>query len=77
MTSKEAYIIAYFKEVEGLKRAPELEDIIMNNTTHCFCYARDVIRGKLPDKMHNKMLLYAMEDPSNYDVKSYFKLINK
>ena len=66
----------------------EAEDVIMDDPQASFYYSKDVIEGKLPDKMHNRMLLYAIEKSSYLDpelilistgkwVKLYFEFINK
>jgi len=59
--------------VKSLK--PELEDIIMTDERYSYFYASDIIKGKLPEKMHNMMLLRAIEDPNNIYVKNYFEFI--
>ena len=56
-------------------RWKEAEDTITG--IYMFCYAMNVIKGKLPDKMHNMMLLDAIENPNSLHVKSYFEFINK
>jgi len=60
------------KALDAGKRLPELEHIIMTCSYESYRYARYVIKGELPNKMHNTMLLYAIEDPNNIWVKSYF-----
>jgi len=66
---------AYLYASEVIKgRWIEAEDIIMTHPGRCFNYAKYVIKGKLPEKMHNMMLLYAIKDPNDY-VKSYFEFI--
>jgi len=57
------------------KSLPELEDIIMTDKCESCLYAKYVIKGKLPEKMHNMMLLHAIKDPDNHYVKSYFEFI--
>ena len=77
MTPKEAYWKAY-DEYEAGKRLPELEDIIMTSFSESYYYATDIIKDKLPDKMHNIMLLHAMENSNgrcNIWVKYYFNFI--
>jgi len=59
MTPYQAYLEAY----DTGKRLPELEDIIMTSSYESYRYARQVIKGKLPDKMHNMMLLHAIKEP--------------
>jgi len=53
----------------------EGEDIIMTNVADSCFYAINAIKGKLPEKMHNMMILYAIKDPNNLFVKDYFELI--
>ena len=53
----------------------EAEDIIMISVNYSGCYALFVIDGKLPEKMHNMMILYAIKDPNHLYVKSYFEYI--
>jgi len=50
----------------------EAEDVIMTNAAHSYYYARETIKGKLPDKMHNMMILYAIKDPELWCLKEYF-----
>ena len=54
----------------------EAEDIIMKDLDSSSRYAQYVIKGKLPNKMHNTMLFCAMEDPSNGYLKRYFEFIH-
>jgi len=53
----------------------EAEDIIMTHPQYAYLYALFVIDGKLPEKMHNMMILYAIKDPNHLYVKDYFKYI--
>ena len=65
------------------------EDIIMTDPRETYHYARHVIKDKLPTKMHNRMLLYAMKTKTNlscqkvyigessYYVKSYFEFLER
>ena len=52
-----------------------VEDHIMQNPMFTLEYARIIIKGKLPDKMHNMMLLYGIKDPNDSHVKEYFEFI--
>jgi len=63
-------------------RWEEAEDIIMTNHCETYQYAKYIIGGKLPPKMHNRMLFYAMrsglvlsEDLNDNWVKQYFEFI--
>ena len=73
ISSWKAWREAYFTG----KRLPELEDIIMNDSCFSYRYAVNVIKGKLPDKMHNMMILYAIKDPEDDWAKQYFEYISK
>jgi len=67
---------AYGKTVKAGKRLPEeLEDIIMNDSCFSYRYAVNIIKGKLPDKMHNMMILYAIKDPDDFWAQEYFEYI--
>ena len=48
----------------------EAEDIISTSSCYTYRYSRDVIQGKLPEDMHNVMLLHA-----DHYAKLYFNLI--
>ena len=41
------------------KRWIEAENIISTDSWYAYLYAENVIQGKLPENMHNAMLLYA------------------
>ena len=71
ISSWKAWREAYFTG----KRLPELEDIMMTQLNCCYWYAYYIIMGKLPEKMHNMMILHAIKDPDDYGVKEYFELI--
>lgn len=50
------------------------EKVISENPEYCLAYSILVLkRGKLPDFMHNRMLLHAIEDPNNKHVKRYLR----
>jgi len=53
MTPQEAYYKAYNL---GL-RIPKLEPIISKDVFYSYLYAKDIIKGRLPDFMHNQMIL--------------------
>jgi len=55
--------------------SPELEDIIMTDKCESCLYAKYVIKGKLPEKMHNMMILHAIENSNDFWLKTYFELI--
>jgi len=54
----------------------EAEDIIMTDSYLSLIYARYAIKDKLPEKMHNMMILYAIRNPNNDCVKDYFEWVN-
>ena len=39
----------------------EAENIISTNPIYAYLYAREIIKGKLPENMHNAMMLHADE----------------
>ena len=53
----------------------EAEDVIMTDPMISFRYAVDVIGGKLPEKMHNMMLLHAIKEPNDLQVNDYFSFL--
>ena len=70
------YSYIYARDIiEG--RWIESEDIIMAHPPYAFFYAVYVTEGKLPEKMHNMMLLHAIKDPNDIDVKEYFEYVSK
>ena len=55
MTPKQAYI--HSRDVVK-ERWAEGENIIKNDPRWSYSYARNVIKGKLPENMHNAMLCH-------------------
>lgn len=55
-------------------RVPEYECFLINDIKFIYLYARDVVHGKLPEIMHNKMICESLCDPENTYIKSYFKI---
>jgi len=53
----------------------EGEDIISSLSRTNYYYAIHVIEGKLPEKMHNMMILYAIKDSNDSCTKAYFEFI--
>lgn len=53
------------------------EESISNDAAYSYYYAQNIIKGKLPAKMHDKMLGHALDDPENEFVKKYFEFISK
>ena len=41
-----------------------------------YFYAKNILKGELPEDMHKIMTLIGLEDPKNYFVKAYFKYLN-
>jgi hypothetical protein len=50
----------------------EAEQYIINDSYLTYCYAINVIKGKLPENMHNAMLIHA-----DIWTKEYFNFIKK
>jgi hypothetical protein len=68
------YSFFYAKEV--VKGRWELgENAIIQDTYFSFLYAKDVLKNKLPEPMHNKMIAYAIKDPTKYFTQQYFEFI--
>ena len=55
----------------------EAENIIAADVFYCYYYAIDVIKGKLPEDMHNQMIAHGINNPNNHYVKCYMEFINK
>ena len=53
----------------------EAEELIMTDPRCCLYYAEYVTKGKLPEKMHNMMILHGIKNPNDYWVKHYFNFI--
>ena len=55
----------------------EAEDIIMTHPQYAYLYALYVTKGKLPDKMHNMMILHAISGgrAALEHVEDYFEFI--
>ena len=68
------YSFFYAKDI--IKGRWELgENTISQDIYFSFLYAKDVLKNKLPELMHNMMILHAIKDPNKYFVKEYFELI--
>jgi len=63
---------AYDKAYNLGKRIPELEPIISKDIYSSYWYAIEVIKGRLPDFMHNQMIFN-----NNKYTKHYIKFISK
>jgi hypothetical protein len=51
----------------------EAEDVISTSSMHAYSYAKDVIQGKLPENMHNAMILHGITNPNDRNIKTYLK----
>lgn len=49
------------------------EDQLKHSPCWLYMYAKEYLKGRLPDFLHNTMNMYAMTIPDNYYVKRYFK----
>jgi len=69
---KEASMLYAVKVLKS--RFPAGEKAISSDPEYCLAYSLLVLkRGRLPDFMHNKMLLHAIKDPDDKHVKRYLK----
>jgi hypothetical protein len=69
---KEASMLYASKVLKA--RFPAGEEAISEDPEYCLAYCLLVLkRGKLPEFMHNKMLLHAIKDPDNKHIKRYLK----
>ena len=62
----------YVKEL-GI-RWPEYESKIINKPKRIYEYAKQVIKGKLPEELHNRMMMRTLnnKDIGNYEAVAYF-----
>jgi hypothetical protein len=59
------YASAYARDlIQG--RWIEAENIISTNSQHAYFYVKYVIKGKLPENMHNAMILHADQWAKKY-----------
>ena len=58
----------------GSFRVPEYEAILMESKEYSILYAKFVVMGKLPPKLHRKMLAWAIAEPNDNQLKFYFKV---
>ena len=67
---------SYYYALDIIKgRWIEAEDFIMTHPCYSYLYSVYVIEDKLPEKMHNMMILHAIKNPDDIDVKAYFKYL--
>lgn len=57
-------------------RWPAYEHKIRNKPKRIIYYARNVIKGKLPDELHNKMLMLSLSDKDKYYCDEYFNYLS-
>jgi hypothetical protein len=70
--------MAYDYALDTLKdRFPLGEEAICQNPRCLWLYSKNIIKGKLPETMHNAMLSHGIKDSNNIFVKVYLKNINK
>lgn len=59
----------------GKVRVPEYENYLMENSYYAYYYSKEILKGKLPEKMHNRMLGWAfLNEPY---AKLYFEYIKQ
>ena len=56
-------------------RWPEYEHKIRNKPKRILSYAKEIIKGKLPDELHNRMLILGLKN--NYESKYYFDYLKE
>jgi len=60
------------KKKYGPFRIPEYEEILIKEKKTTLLYARCIVMGKLPKKMHRQMLAWAICEPNDSLIKEYF-----
>jgi len=55
-----------------LKDKPPI-DYAVKSSYGLYIYAKNVIKGKLPTELHNRMLCFAIVEPNAHHIKKYFK----
>jgi hypothetical protein len=66
--------VAYARDViKG--RWEEAEKYISKNDKYLSQYGIEVIKGKLPDVLHNKMIASAMRDSKDSAAAAYFRML--
>jgi hypothetical protein len=58
-------------------RVPEYEDFLINDVEVCCQYAFHIVRGKLPEKMHNRIICESLVNPKSPFISDYFRFIKK
>lgn len=66
-----------YRKRKGMKgfRVPEYEEFIIKDAEVCSLYASLIVRGKLPERLHNVMICESLVKPNAHYVRSYFELI--
>lgn len=71
------YAFLYAKEVLRGRLPADMECVFFGDPYHAAKYAFDVIRGfspcRLPEALHNMMLMASFEDPDNSSIKTYLQ----
>ena len=62
----EVYIEIVFKNKPPI-------DYAVKSSYNLYIYAKNVIKGKLPTELHNRMLCFAIVEPNARHIKTYFK----
>jgi hypothetical protein len=58
----------------GKKLSPKDEELLGSDPAACLLYASRVLNGRLPDYLHNKMILGVWEDSADQEsVQKYLK----
>jgi hypothetical protein len=55
-------------------RVPEYEEFLIQDIKFCYLYARHVVHGRLPEKMHNLMIAEALVQSNSHYLKAYFEI---
>ena len=75
--SDPSQLLDYAKEVVRGRVPSHLEDVFLKDVHSATTYAFEVIRGfapvKLPDALHNFVIMESFKDPNDYQIKIYMK----
>jgi hypothetical protein len=71
------YCLSYAKNILESRLPKHLEDVFLGDAYYSSQYALKVIRGfasaRLPDSLHNFMVMKSFEDPGDEDIKEYME----
>ena len=71
------HCLTYAKNILESRLPKHLEDVFLGDVYYANQYAFKVIRGfasaRLPDSLHNFMVMKSFEDPSDEDIKAYME----